>query len=55
MLAIFLFLHLSFSDCGAQFLLIAPGAKAAAMGSAFTALADDATAIYYNPGALAFH
>jgi len=36
------------------FLMITPGARAVAMGSAFTGLADDATAVYYNPGALGF-
>ncbi|OYD17083.1 hypothetical protein CH333_01995 [candidate division WOR-3 bacterium JGI_Cruoil_03_44_89] len=35
--------------------MIAPGTKAVAMGSAFTAIADDGTANYYNPGALPFH
>lgn len=30
------------------------GAAAAGMGGAFTAVADDATAIFYNPGGLAF-
>jgi hypothetical protein len=36
----------------AQFLKIGVGAKACAMGEAFTAIADDATAIYYNPAGL---
>ncbi|HOO14987.1 MAG TPA: PorV/PorQ family protein [Candidatus Marinimicrobia bacterium] len=35
-----------------QFLQIPVGGKAIAMGGAFTALADDASAIYYNPGAI---
>jgi len=39
---------------GGVFLTIFPGAKASAMGAAFSAIADDATASYYNPGALAF-
>lgn len=42
------------SEGGAIFLMIRPGARAAGMGSAFVAIADDATAIYYNPGGLAF-
>ena len=33
-----------------QFLQIPVGGKAIAMGGAFTALADDASAIYYNSG-----
>jgi hypothetical protein len=53
MIFILLSLLLSeFSDAGAIFLTIAPGAKAVSMGSAFTALADDATCVYYNPAAL---
>ena len=37
---------------GAAFLKIGTGARATALGGAYTALADDADAIYYNPGAL---
>ena len=55
MTLLFSFLMLYFYQAGAVFLLITPGAKAVAMGSAFSALANDATAIYYNPGGLAFH
>jgi len=36
----------------ASFLKIGVGARAAAMGDAFTALADDPTALYWNPAAL---
>lgn len=39
--------------CGAQFLKIDPVARAASMGGAFSALADDASACYYNPAGLA--
>ncbi|UCE18436.1 MAG: PorV/PorQ family protein [Gemmatimonadota bacterium] len=39
---------------GADFLKIGVGARQAAMGNAFTAIADDATAIYWNPGGLGF-
>lgn len=35
------------------FLGIAIGPRASAMGSAFTAVASDATALYYNPGGIA--
>ena len=42
------------SEGGAIFLMIRPGARAAGMGSAFMAIADDATAAYFNPGGLAF-
>jgi len=46
------FLILGFSEAEPTFLIITPGAKAVSMGSAFTALADDATCNYYNPAAL---
>ncbi len=36
----------------AEFLKLAVGGRAAAMGEAFTAVADDATALYWNPAAL---
>jgi hypothetical protein len=35
------------------FLLTNPGVRASAMGGAFSAIADDATATYYNPAGLA--
>ncbi len=38
---------------GAQFLKIGPGARPAGMGEAFSAVADDVHAIYYNPAGLA--
>jgi hypothetical protein len=37
---------------GVPFLLIAPGARAAGMGEAFIAIADDATAVHWNPAGL---
>jgi len=42
------------SESGVVFLLISPGARAAGMGEAFVGLADDATAVYWNPAGLAF-
>ena len=38
---------------GASFLKIGPGARPAAMGDAFTGVADDIHAIYWNPAGLA--
>lgn len=37
---------------GAQFLKLEPGARPAAMGGAFSAVADDVHAVYYNPAGL---
>ncbi len=42
------------SESAVLFLLISPGARAAGMGEAFVAVADDATAIHWNPAGLAF-
>ncbi|MCX7784757.1 MAG: PorV/PorQ family protein [candidate division WOR-3 bacterium] len=39
---------------GAVFLMIWPGARPTSLGGAFVAIADDATAPYYNPGGLGF-
>lgn len=41
------------SEAGAIFLMIFPGARATGMGGAFTAIADDALATYYNDAGLA--
>ncbi len=42
------------SQAAVLFLMISPGARAAGMGEAFVAMADDATAAYWNPAGLAF-
>ena len=42
------------SEAAVLFLQISPGARAAGMGEAFVALADDATATFWNPAGLAF-
>lgn len=42
------------SEGGAIFLMIRPGARPSGMGSAFVAIADDATATYFNPAGLGF-
>lgn len=42
------------TSTGAVWLLIAPGARAEAMGEAQVAIADDAYASYYNPAGLAY-
>lgn len=39
---------------GATFLNLTPGARAIGLGQSFVAIADDATACYYNPAGLAF-
>jgi hypothetical protein len=44
-------LHAS-GETGAQFLKIGVGAKACAMGGAFVSVADDASAIYWNPAGI---
>ena len=40
------------SRAGVIFLLLPPGARASGMGDAFTSIADDATATYWNPAGL---
>lgn len=41
-------------ESGAAFLLIAPGARQAALGGAFAGAADDAHAAWYNPAGLGY-
>ncbi len=40
------------SQAGVIFLLLPPGARASGMGDAFTSIADDANATYWNPAGL---
>jgi len=42
------------SEAGVLFLLIPAGVRANGMGDAFVALADDASAVYWNPAGLGF-
>lgn len=42
------------SSAAVLFLLISPGARASGMGEAFVALADDGTAVFWNPAGLGF-
>ena len=39
----------------AKFLSIGVGSKAVGMGGSYTSIADDATAMYWNPAGLSFH
>jgi hypothetical protein len=41
-------------ESAVPFLLIAPNSRAAGIGEAGTGTVDDASAIFWNPGALAF-
>ncbi|MEO0232841.1 MAG: PorV/PorQ family protein [candidate division WOR-3 bacterium] len=47
-------LFASTNDATLVFLTIYPGARAVGMGGAFASIAEDATALYYNPGGIAF-
>ncbi len=51
--AIAAFSSKSAGTSGAAFLKIGAGARASAMGEAYTSIADDASAIYWNPSGLA--
>ncbi|MCG8607179.1 PorV/PorQ family protein [bacterium] len=42
------------SEAAVLFLLITPNSRAGGMGEAFVALADDASAVFWNPAGLAF-
>lgn len=42
------------SEAGAHILLVEPGAKANAVGKAYTSIADDATSCWWNPAGLTF-
>ncbi|HOW28330.1 MAG TPA: PorV/PorQ family protein [Elusimicrobiota bacterium] len=45
-------IHPKAGTTSAAFLKIAPGARAVSMGESFAALADDATALYWNPAGI---
>jgi hypothetical protein len=49
-----LFAQSKVGTAGFQFLEIAPSARGAAMGSAFSAISNDASALYYNPAGIAY-
>lgn len=42
------------SEAGVLFLLISPGVRADGMGEAFVGIADDVSAVYWNPAGLGF-
>ena len=46
--------NIGYGTRAGEFLLIPVGARAAALGQAFSALADDATALYWNPAGISF-
>lgn len=48
------YLFASTNDATMVFLTIYPGARAVGMGGAFASIGDDATTLYYNPGAISF-
>src|SRR5436853_5555957 len=43
----------AYGGTSGEFLLLGAGARGAALGGAYAALATDVTALYYNPGGLA--
>lgn len=45
---------LAVSEAALLFLLISPGARSAGMGEAFVSMADDASAVFWNPAGLAY-
>jgi hypothetical protein len=45
--------NIAFGGASGEFLLLGAGARGAALGGAFAALATDVTALYYNPAGLA--
>ncbi len=49
-----LFPATAFAASGASFLKLGVGARALGFGSAYTAIAEDSTALYWNPAGLAF-
>src|SRR5690348_1951621 len=45
--------NVAYGGTSGEFLLLGAGARGAALGGAYAALATDVTALYYNPGGLA--
>ncbi len=45
---------LAVSEAAVLFLMISPGARAAGMGESFVGVADDVSAVYWNPAGLAY-
>src|SRR3989442_3474070 len=43
----------AYGGTSGEFMLLGAGARGAALGGAYAALATDVTALYYNPGGLA--
>ena len=46
--------NIGYGTKAAEFLLLPVGGRGTALGTAYTALADDATALYWNPSGIAF-
>jgi hypothetical protein len=54
LLPLFFGIGVASQNPGAVFLIIWPAARPTSLAGAFTAISDDASSVYYNPGGLAF-